>query len=397
MVMDLVNEVNIFERLDSCYYEVEKILENNETVATVLNPVTKQRIDRWQFGAYGWTSPVNILMTAAWYKWIFPEQDVCKIWSRNKDGKINGGFSIRNFDESYTVRFVTKYRLYNQFCSPNSGMQGTRALEKSRDHGRINRNTDLGQKVLFDIELFKNILNDINESDSGHARNIFNYFVEKALKVKERILNEMSNIPTANFDGNEKIKEIIFTAVYNFQDPQFVRVVVAALLENLILNVNRFRDCSLMGLGGSQTAADARARTPGDLWIENSQGDPIIGCEVKDPTKSFGFDVLAAIQDRLNNNKTMKYYIGVTAARDAVKNDDAEDRQWDIMVAEYLSQGLSVLFYNLNQFYDYVDFLCDIDDSIIDMIKLILIDTKDLKVNTVQNWTDLLREDAGEV
>ena len=388
--MGAARDVDVFGLLDECYYEIEKLIEEGGSIGPSVKKLTRQRIDNWQFGAYGWTSPVNILMTAAWFKWIYPRQDVCKIWSNNKLGKIDGGFSIRNYDETFTVRFVTKFQIYNQFCSPNSGMQGTRALEKSRDHGRIGRDTNLGQRVLFDIELFKNILNDIEDSTPEEARNIFKYFVEKGILIKQRIIKEIENIPSPNLQGSKKIKDVIFSAVYSFKDPQFVRVVVASLIEILIDGVKKFDGCALAGLGGAQTAADARARTPGDLWINNRDGKAFVGCEIKDETKPFGFDVLAAIQDRLDNNKTLQYYLGVTAAHETIKQTDRQDKEWYRFLARYKSQGLSVYFFNLDEFYNYVELFCDIDISIIDSITRILANTRDLKVNTVNNWTELL-------
>ena len=157
----MVDESKIRNLLDEAYVRVADAVAKEESVGSDLPTILKRNIDAWNFGGYGWTSPVNLLMTAAWVKHVDAPQDVCLIWARNTEGPIPGGFSIRSMDEKFTVPLVNKYTIFNQFCSNNSGMQGSRALEKSklREAGtRIERDSELGQRVSFDIVLFQTLI-----------------------------------------------------------------------------------------------------------------------------------------------------------------------------------------------------------------------------------------------
>lgn len=386
----------ITEKLDECYRAALGNIEAKKSIGDTLPRPVRKNIDTWKFGEYGWTSPVNLLITAAWVKWIKPSQDVCRIWARDEEKKsIEGGFSIRRLDESFTIPFVTKYQIFEGFCSPNSGMQGTRALEKNKlraEHKRIDRDSDLGQRVTFDIQLFKDILNDINASEPQAAREIFIYFIEHAIRIKEKIKIGKSSIPCIeNLRDDVKIKDIIFTAVQNIKDPQFTKVVAFVLLCLLFKEMPKLRNCKLVGLEGSQTAADARARTPGDLWLTNSEGTAIVGCEIKDKTKSIGFDVLGGISTRIKNNPTLKHYILISAASEVIASKDRNDPQWNKILRAYEKQGILILAISLEELYNIVSLSTTINQEVMNLISESLKRTRDLKSFTIQAWTSFLK------
>ena len=143
--------------LDSAFDEAVVLQEHQ--INAIIPEKLLARLQGWEYGKYGHTSTVNLMITASWYKWLFPEQDVCKIWSRDHKKKvIEGGYGIRSVDEKYTVPLVNKTRIAEGFCSPNSGMQGSRAIEKMRGSLRIGRNTPIEQAVSFDMNLYFSIL-----------------------------------------------------------------------------------------------------------------------------------------------------------------------------------------------------------------------------------------------
>ena len=383
------------DQLDSCVVAAIEAIKNNSSFGNNIPGSLRERVDSWQYGKYGWTSPVNLMMTAAWVKWLKNDQDVCKIWARDNDGKaIEGGFSIRSCDEKYTVPLIGQYCLHRQFCSPNSGMQGTRALEKNRlraAHKRIDRNADLGQKVKFDILLFQNILNDISELNSVQARNAFCFFIEKALLVKNNIIANEKSIPVASIDETIVIKRTILTAVNSFKDPQFVKVVVAAMLDLAISNFKQFEGYDLKGLDGAQTAADARSKTPGDLWICNKIGDVIVGCEVKDSSKTFNFEILAATDDRIKIFPTIKHYLLITAANQSVSPKVRNNPQWDTFVRSFENKNVIVSTITLEEFVNILCLFSEINNHLLNKISDILKITLSLKVDTITNWTSILK------
>ena len=90
-------------------------------------------LNQWHWGSYGWVSPASLIFTATWRKYFFPNEDCCKIWAKDENNNpIEGGYSIRSEDEMITIPILAKYDLCTGYCSPNSGMQGSRAIEKMR-------------------------------------------------------------------------------------------------------------------------------------------------------------------------------------------------------------------------------------------------------------------------
>jgi hypothetical protein len=389
-----MSDTKIRQILDETYRHVENNLENGESVGPDLPPVVKRRIDQWKFGGYGWTSPVNLLMTAAWVKHVKHTQDVCLIWARNTDGEIVNGFSIRSMDEKFTVPFVNKYTIFDKFCSYNSGMQGTRALEKCKlreDGTRLERDTELGQKVRFDIVLFQNIMNDINDLNSKQALDVFAYFVEIALKVKKRIADEMGAVPISRISDRIVVQRKIVESVESFNDPQFVKIVVAAILELLIEGLPKLENCSLKGVEGSQTSADTQSGNPGDLWIEAVDGSVIVGCEVKDTSKTIGFDVLAAVDKRTCNHANLTQYFLVSAAMAPVAFDDLCDPQWGKLITDYASRGIIISTLSVKELLGMAEFSADVTllpDKITTFLKV----TSNLKLETVKKWAALIAD-----
>jgi len=384
----------ITKALDECYDVASHNVKTRNSIQDKLPKLIKERIDNWKFGEYGWISPVNIMMTAAWYKWKNPKQDVCLIWAEtSQQENIPGGFSIRTQDENYTVPFLTKFRLASGFASPNSGMQGSRALEKNnlRDKKmRIGRNDDLEQRVKFDLKLFQNIMNDINESDATTAKNIFIYFVEKAIEHQNKKNIERTKLKKIPKQQIDNTKEIVTNAISTFKDPQFVKTVVVAIADELIQVSSVYQGCSILGIDGSKTAADARANTPGDFWIIDSSKEVIVAFEVKDQTKTIGFDVLAAIQSRIETYPNLQYYLLVGAGKIAVTNENKNDPQWKKMLQEYESQGVKVYDATVTTLLNTLDFMSQGKHHLLSSISKHLADTKDLKKDTIKKWIDLI-------
>lgn len=149
-----------------------------------------KNLERWKWGSYGWVSPASLIFTATWRKYFYPNDDCCKIWAKDeKNAPIEGGYSIRSEDESITIPVLAKYDLCTGYCSPNSGMQGSRAIEKMRTSKRVNTDFDTTQRTLFDLKLFAAILNQINTLSSEQALRVLKYqiCIAKAIKKRELI------------------------------------------------------------------------------------------------------------------------------------------------------------------------------------------------------------------
>lgn len=270
----------------------------------------KALIDKWPWGKYGWTSPVNLLITAAWYKAIFPDRDCCKIWAANAQGKaIAGAYSIRTLDESYTVPFVNKHDLFKSFCSSNSGMQGSRALEKGRSvTGRLDRKWSANQKTVFDLDLFSEIMNDIDDLDAAQATETLKYLFSIAIRFRDERIEAQEVILALRY-GSSSIG--LASLPEQFSDPEFVRALTAAVLAAVLEPAGT--TWSVQGTDGAKTAADSQSGNPGDLWIADEAGAPVVGFEVKDHTRTIDWTILRRASDFLKTFDTMRAFVIVAA------------------------------------------------------------------------------------
>ena len=260
-----------------------------------------QKIQQWQWGKYGWASPSNLIITAAWRKALYPELDCCAIWASDDAGKpILGGYSIRSEDETVTVPILAKYDLCRNFCSPNSGMQGSRAIEKMRSLKRVNRQFELGQKVSFNSELFAEILNDINECNSSEALEVFKTLIVKARVIQdERFAQDVEiTLPRDKVD--------IFNKIETINDPEFPKCVAAACLQ-VIYEPHGFE---IVGIDSYQTAADTRAEKPGDLSLSRD-GEFGIAVEIKDRSRHLGWQNVGAAREIIKRFPDLKLFLFV--------------------------------------------------------------------------------------
>ena len=238
-----------------------------------------EKLGRWRWGSYGWVSPASLLVTAAWHKYYFPEIDCCRIWAEDENGAaIPGGYSIRSADEGVTIPVLAKHGLCGGFCSANSGMQGSRAIEKMRSMRRLNRDFDGAQRTVFDLKLFADIMNDINELDHSRLPELLRWFFCKARGIQERRRAEDAALLSPG--GGTLDIELFLAGIH---DPELTKCVAAACLEALFSPGG----VRVTGVSDARTAADARAGKPGDLALE-LDGETLAAVEVKD--KSQGID-----------------------------------------------------------------------------------------------------------
>lgn len=367
------------------------ILNEEKDIVSSIPTQLLQRIKDWQFGKYGWMSPVNLIVTAAWYKWLNPKQDVCRIWSDLNGSPIEGGFSIRTQDEKFTVPLVTKKNIFHNFCSPNSGMQGTRALEKIRNLKRISRTSTIDQRVTFDLQLFKDIMNDINECSTAQAKGVFMYLMRLAHNIQKTREAELIALSGAGSASTRNELSVVSEFLNTVSDPQFVKCVGLVILAKLMDGMFGKDKLALRGVDGHKTASDARALTPGDFWFEKD-GVPFIGVEIKDITKSIGFDVLSAVRNRKKNNDSLEFYFLISAAAQPVKDHVREDKDWQKALTEIRESGLSITAIGLQDAYFMARLVLNGDIDLVSKVSAMLPQISSLKQDTIVKWIEHLSE-----
>ncbi len=263
-------------------------------------------IDKWKWGEYGWTSPASLIFTATWRNHFYPDVDCCKIWAKDeKQQNIEGGYSIRSEDESITIPILSKYDLCTGYCSPNSGMQGSRAIEKMRNLKRINIDFDSAQRTLFDLKLFATILNQINELNPEQSLEVLKYQILIAKRLRQKRLETDAKIQSATYNSFSLLKFLSETA-----DPELTKCVFAACFKALYPNFK------LEGVEDFKTAADARAQKPGDLSLYKDE-TCYIAIEVKDKTQTIDWNNIDRAKKILNSHPSLTTFIFALESRSA--------------------------------------------------------------------------------
>ena len=267
-----------------------------------------RNLSKWKWGSYGWVSPASLMVTAAWRKLYYPEMDCCKIWAADENNRaIPGGYSIRTEDESITIPLLAKYDLCEGFCSPNSGMQGSRAIEKMRSLKRLNRDFDNVQRTVFDLKLFAAIMNQIDELNSTQLLELMKFFIctSKDIKAKRDAAN-------AALSANTEVSFPLLDFLLETPDPELTKCVVAACFK-VIFSGEEYK---ISGVDDFKTAADARAGKPGDLTVEKSETS-ILAVEVKDKTQHIDWQNIERAKRIISAHPGLKGFVFVLENRDA--------------------------------------------------------------------------------
>ncbi len=308
--------------------------KSNGSLPKILRPL----IDKWKFGQYGWTSPTNLFLTAAWLKWLDPTQDVCRIWSRNESGPIKGGYSIRSMDEGYTVPLVQSLGIAPGFCSPNSGMQGTRAIEKSRGYSRLDKGVKLEQRVLFDLDLFINIMNTIDSLSANDAKAAFVGLLGIGIECQEKRTSLSVAVTRDDKSTSDFICRLSSLASVA-DDPQLVTIIVAGALQLLFGPRAAGGKLEVLGAGDAMTAANAQSGRPGDLAV-CLDGSLLAAAEAKGSSIRFGVKDVRNALDRAVGK--VPNYMLVTAASTPWEPDEHSTGACSQVITEAGGKGVNI-------------------------------------------------------
>lgn len=296
--------------------DLDKLVKETISFNKLLLPnALMENVEKWKWGSYGWVSPASLFLTAAWHKYRFPNNDCCKIWALDKNKKrIPGSYSIRDEDEHMIIPVLAKYDLCKNFCSPNSGMQGSRAIEKMRSLQRLNTDFNNEQATVFDLKLFAKILNQVNELNKEQSLEFCRYLIVLAKSVRDKRIADAKKIESTTITRN----------IYNFlnevHDPELTKCVAAACL-SVIYNKSPL---SLQGVSDAKTAADARAKKPGDLCLLY-QKLPIVAIEVKDKTQVIDWNNIERAGRVIERFPSLRNFMFLLENREATTTDVIRD------------------------------------------------------------------------
>jgi len=295
-------ELTIRERIDRIIGETESCKETQIPLNLRLS------IKKWKWGSYGWVSPASLIFTAAWRKAFYPNEDCCKIWARDEQNQpIPNSYSIRSEDEGISIPLLAKHDLCAGFCSDNSGMQGSRAIEKMRSLKRLNVDFNVSQRTVFDLKLFASILNQINDLKQEQALEVLRLLI---LIAKENKTKRSAQSTTLRESAPSSIDILSFLA--ETADPELTKCVTAACFF-VIYSPHK---CQISGVADYKTAADARAQKPGDLCVMYGD-EPRIAIEVKDKSQSIDWNNIERARKILAANSAIRNFIFILDRRAA--------------------------------------------------------------------------------
>lgn len=297
--------------------QLDKIVkETNSYDATKTPQKLIKDLNSWKWGSYGWISPASLIFTAAWRKHFYPDMDCCKIWAVDESNNpIEGSYSIRTEDETITIPILAKYDLCNGFCSSNSGMQGSRAIEKMRAMKRLGTDFDTTQRTVFDLKLFASLLNQINDLSSIHALEVLKYLIVIAKGIKKK-RDETNAALNEGVPSHFKLTNFLSETA----DPELTKCVVAACLD-AIYSQSGLR---LDGISDYKTAADARAQKPGDLSL-SKDGSPLVAVEVKDKSQTIDWNNIERAVKIIDTHSCLISFLFVLENRYATVNNTIQD------------------------------------------------------------------------
>lgn len=337
-------------------------------------------LKKWKWGKYGWVSPASLIFTASWRKYYYPDKDCCKIWAVDeKNVSIDGGYSIRSEDEKVSIPLLAKYDLCKGFCSPNSGMQGSRALEKMRYLKRINKNISTSTKTVFDLGLFAEILNQINELNEEESLEVIKYLIVTAKDIKSKRIKSDSELKETK-DVNIDILDFLSKT----RDPELTKCIVATCLDIIFNN----HGLILEGVSDYKTAADARSKKPGDLLLTRDN-NPIIAVEVKDKTQTIDWNNIERAIRIIDANPTLINFIFVLENRQASSNSIVQEMVSSSQLSS--GRGAKISIFSLHDLYLLALSISD-ELSITNITSENLTIAPNIKPETKEKWLQTLRK-----
>lgn len=259
--------------LEEIYTQVLAELEAHDFVATPpknLNSEVIVWINKIAEKSESFLGVLNVTVTSLTEKSVNPSQDI-----RRHQAKMDGGYSGRTLDTRTIAPWLKSKKLKSMV---ESGWL-TRSLEQDSPYtleykGAI-RNKEVKSAFLH--------LLDFVEKNKAKSKDCLYYLLQ--LLVIQREQNKVEINPLAN-KSKYSIQEIVSLLTSHFEQTNQVgtaRLPVLAIYsvyQIMIEELARYKDKSLQPLG-SHTSADLRSGDIGDVQINDKDGKPFEGVEVK--------------------------------------------------------------------------------------------------------------------
>lgn len=365
--------------MDAIYSQAEELLAKNANIAfasKTLPSKTIEHIDLITNNVEYVLGINNVLITSFIEKIIHPIQDI-----RLHQAKMEGGYSGRGLDTKYVAPFLKSKHLRSMV---ESGWL-TRSLEQGYPYDLNYRGAIKNKQIK---QAFLELL-DYIQTKNGSPKDCLVYYFQKLILFREK-----ENIKINPLKDGKKISileichllEEHFAKCNTYGKSKLPVIAIYSIYECLLGELKRFEGKILIPLG-YHTSADFRSKAIGDIQINDENGEPFEGVEIK-YKRSITHQLINDAYEKIKQYPVNRYYILST---EEIADEEMSDIQHSInQIAE--EHGCQMIANGLiNSIKYYLRLIENPEIFIAKYTQNVVIDTE-LKIEHKQIWKQLMSE-----
>jgi DNA (cytosine-5)-methyltransferase 1 len=293
---------------------LKKVKENGFSAIPnrILEPTMKGNIEKLIDRVDNFKAVTSVTITSTLKKIITPDQDI-----RLHKVEFENGYSGRSLDTAVVTPFLKDNNLK---CMAESGWL-TRSLEQTHPFSLDFPGAIRDQEIK---DAFLQIINDI-ETKGANAEAILDYLLQLLIIKRESEKIEIRKIENADIYISEIIEKLTkhFKESNSSGTARLPVLAVYSIYECLMNQIARFQGKVLKPLE-SHTSADLRSNSIGDIQVDNEEGTPFEGVEVK-YGKPITHSMLEDAYGKFGSLPVKRYYLLSTAEPEEEEKKLIED------------------------------------------------------------------------
>lgn len=289
--------------LESILREAEIKIANNDYTVMSLSDIEKQYINKIIEKSEQARGLQAVLVTLLCHKIIDPTQDI-----RYHEANLPNGFAGRTIDTAEITPFLCDH----DFPSPARGNSGwlTRSFEQRKPY-TLDYSANISPNVVK--EPFLKLIDNIETQNASAKDYLLFYFINA---IKKRELAQIDLVKPSGLSIKQIMDVLEKHFNYNYAGKgqgasRLPTLAIQAAYMCMINEVSRYKDKTLCQLF-SHNSADTVSGQIGDIQVNNSDGTPFEGVEVKHAIEITA-DLVKTAYDKFRIYQTKRYYLLTTA------------------------------------------------------------------------------------
>lgn len=357
-------------------YNLEEIFNNSKNIDDITNMPQKVRDSITTVGkhCYEQRGVYTVLTALAYYKYLYPEQDI-----RYHQKKLPNGFSCRTFDYKYVTPVLNKLGL------PAMAESGylTRSLEQSHPYDK----NYTGAIRIVKQEFLEAV--DYLQNNPDEAYSILRVLLNTVYEVSKTQIVTIEPLENPENLTIEKIVSAIsehFLFKYGTHNGAKLPVLAFhAIYSSLITELKRYDGCSLAPLS-SLTACDRTNKASGDIEIFKDE-HIFESIEIK-LDKKIDAQILRVVEKKIYKWNPQRYYI---LSVDGIEEHDKDEIN-EIASKVLNDHGCQIIINGLIPTIKYyLRLISNLNDFIFNYSKAVEIDSELQKIHK-EKWVELLQK-----